>query len=112
MAGPRLEVHFQSDSISLEIPEDGLVLPNGWAIRPLGPLVVSAYIPAQRGDYMVTLTDSELCMGIRTIVQSKRLSHIHKMNLKSMIFLPSILFTHSFVPIPDFAFQQKLCSKI
>ena len=43
VAGPRLEVHFQSDSISLEIPEDGLVLPNGWAIRPLGPLVVSAY---------------------------------------------------------------------
>ena len=53
MAGPRLEVHFQSDSISLELPEDGLALPNGWAIRPLGPLVVSVYILAQRGCHMV-----------------------------------------------------------
>lgn len=44
LADLQFEVKFEGDSISLELPEDGAVLPNGWAIRPLGPLVVSPYI--------------------------------------------------------------------
>ena len=43
LADLQFEVQFEGDSISLELPEDGVVLPNGWTIRPLGPLAVSAY---------------------------------------------------------------------
>ena len=41
ISGPDFEVQFENEMISLEIPEDGICLKNGWAIRPLVPPVVS-----------------------------------------------------------------------
>ena len=41
IAGPCFMVQFENDSISLEIPEDGVCLENGWTITPLIPPVVS-----------------------------------------------------------------------
>ena len=34
-AGPYLEVIFDGDEVSLDIPEDGITLPSGWSLRPL-----------------------------------------------------------------------------
>ena len=34
-AGPYLEVTFDGDEVSLDIPEDGLNLPSGWSLLPL-----------------------------------------------------------------------------
>ena len=34
-AGPYLEVTFDGDEVSLEIPEDGINLLSGWSILPL-----------------------------------------------------------------------------
>ena len=39
--GPDREVMFEEEQIILDIPEDGIVLKNGWAIRPDGNPVVS-----------------------------------------------------------------------
>ena len=33
--GPRFEVIFDEDEVSLEVPEDGITLPNGWSLLPL-----------------------------------------------------------------------------
>ena len=41
ISGPRFQVQFESDIISLAIPEDGICLENGWTITPLVPPVVS-----------------------------------------------------------------------
>ena len=41
VSGPDLEVEFETDNISLSIPEDGICLQNGWTIKPLVPPVVS-----------------------------------------------------------------------
>ena len=41
ISGPDFEVRFEGDIISLEVPEDGTYLPNGWSITPLVPPVVS-----------------------------------------------------------------------
>ena len=41
ISGPDFEVQFKENSISLEVPEDGICLANGWAITPLVPPVVS-----------------------------------------------------------------------
>ena len=40
-SGPGFQVKFQDQAISLAIPEDGVCLPNDWAIKPLAALVVS-----------------------------------------------------------------------
>ena len=34
-SGAGFEVQFEDEAISLEIPEDGVCLQNGWAIKPL-----------------------------------------------------------------------------
>ena len=34
-AGPYLELTFDGDEVSLDIPEDGLSLPSGWSLLPL-----------------------------------------------------------------------------
>ena len=39
--GADFEVQFEDEAISLAIPEDGVCLPNGWAIRPLVSPIVS-----------------------------------------------------------------------
>ena len=33
--GPYFEVNFDGEEVSLDIPKDGINLPNGWAIQPL-----------------------------------------------------------------------------
>lgn len=33
--GPRFEVIFDEDEVSLEIPEDGITLGNEWSLLPL-----------------------------------------------------------------------------
>ena len=40
-SGLGFQVKFKDEAISLAIPEDGVCLPNGWAIKPLAALVVS-----------------------------------------------------------------------
>lgn len=42
--GPGFEVQFESDTIRLAIPEDGVSLQNGWEIIPLIPPVVSSKV--------------------------------------------------------------------
>ena len=42
--GPGFEVQFESDTIRLAIPEDGVSLQNGWEITPLIAPVVSTKI--------------------------------------------------------------------
>ena len=42
--GPGFEVQFESDTICLAIPEDGVSLQNGWEIIPLIAPVVSSNI--------------------------------------------------------------------
>ena len=42
--GPDLPVGFESDSISLEIPDDGITLEDGWKIVPLFHPVVRKFI--------------------------------------------------------------------
>ena len=39
--GAGFEVQFEDEAISLAIPDDGVYLPNGWAIRPLVSPIVS-----------------------------------------------------------------------
>ena len=39
--GAGFEVQFEDEAISLEIPDDGVCLPNGWRIRPLVSPIVS-----------------------------------------------------------------------
>ena len=39
-SGPYLPVEFESDSISLEVPSEGVILENGWRIVPLFSPVV------------------------------------------------------------------------
>ena len=34
-AGPYLEVIFDGEEVSLDIPEDGVTLPSGWSVLPL-----------------------------------------------------------------------------
>ena len=42
-SGAGFEVQFEDETISLAIPEDGVCLPNGWAIKPLVSPTVSLY---------------------------------------------------------------------
>ena len=39
--GAGFEVQFEDEAISLAIPDDGVYLPNGWAITPLVSPIVS-----------------------------------------------------------------------
>ena len=34
-AGPYLEVDFEGEEVSLDIPEDGVMLESGWSVLPL-----------------------------------------------------------------------------
>ena len=34
-AGPYLEVIFDGEEVSLDIPIGGIILPSGWSLRPL-----------------------------------------------------------------------------
>ena len=34
-AGPYLEVTFDGEEVSLEIPKEGITLPSGWSLLPL-----------------------------------------------------------------------------
>ena len=40
-SGAGFEVQFEDEAISLEIPDDGVCLPNGWRIKPLVSPIVS-----------------------------------------------------------------------
>ena len=42
--GPDLPVEFESDSISLELPPDEVMLEGGWRIYPPFPSVVRKFI--------------------------------------------------------------------
>ena len=42
--GAGFEVQFEDEAISLEIPEEGVCLPNGWAITPLESPIVSLMV--------------------------------------------------------------------
>ena len=43
-SGAGFEVQFEDEAISLAIPDDGVCLPNGWAIKPLvSPIVSPCY---------------------------------------------------------------------
>ena len=42
--GAGFEVQFEDEAISLEIPDDGVCLPNGWAITPLASPIVSLMV--------------------------------------------------------------------
>jgi len=62
--GPHLEVEFERDRISLELPESDL--PNGWTITPLGPPVVWLFISNHLELYDVfsfMISDSEATGG-------------------------------------------------
>ena len=41
--GAGFEVQFEDEAISLAIPDDGVCLPNGWAITPLVSPIVRLY---------------------------------------------------------------------
>ena len=42
--GPYLDVTFNGDEVSLNIPEDGITLPSGWSLLPLAyPTKVRVY---------------------------------------------------------------------
>ena len=34
-AGPYLRVTFDGEEVSLDIPKEGIILPNGWSLLPL-----------------------------------------------------------------------------
>ena len=38
--GPSMSVEFESDSISLQLPPEGVTLEGGWKIIPMSPPVV------------------------------------------------------------------------
>ena len=46
-SGPHLPVEFESDSISLEVPSEEVMLENGWKIFPLFHPVVRKLIAGQ-----------------------------------------------------------------
>ena len=35
--GPYLDVTFDGDEVSLDIPKEGIIVPSGWSIQPLVP---------------------------------------------------------------------------
>ena len=43
-SGPHLSVEFETDTISLEVPSEGVTLENGWRIFPLLSPVVRKLI--------------------------------------------------------------------
>ena len=69
--GLDLPVEFESDSISLKLPPEGVMLENGWRITPLTPPVVRKFIVGHQN--LIELTMFALTQITKQQVDSFRL---------------------------------------